>query len=138
MAENESAPLLSAAADAAPPQYSDVTTQNPCEYKYIGVGPLVWIAWYHLNKYIWFVYACLCVCTVLHVCACVCLYTQCVRACVCVCVCVCVFAHVCSLVCVCFNTTKIGRFYQDSIKIVMRVSVERLLSSQHIPHPCNS
>ena len=47
MAENESAPLLSAAADAAPPQYSDVTTQNPCEYKYIGVGPLVWIAWYH-------------------------------------------------------------------------------------------
>lgn len=29
MAENESAPLLSAAADAAPPQYSDVTTQNP-------------------------------------------------------------------------------------------------------------
>ena len=41
MAENESAPLLSAAADAAPPQYSDVTTQNPCEYKYIGVGPLV-------------------------------------------------------------------------------------------------
>ena len=91
MAENESAPLLSAAADAAPPQYSDVTTQNPCEYKYIGVGPLIWIAWYHLNKYIWCVHACLC----MYCAACVCLYTQC--ACVCVCVCACMLARMCTL-----------------------------------------
>ena len=31
MAENESAPLLTAV-DTSPPQYSDITAQNPCEY----------------------------------------------------------------------------------------------------------